>query len=431
MAFGSAPLSAASYKISLETSIGLPQGQRPQHIVGDLSFRDYLVTYDLLPEVRNPIVVIARDREVWYVDGLTLDVLQRLKYGPDQSVVVSPNGRYLAVYSSAYNRKSGKTFHSIQVDDWTGRECWKAPLRSSVEPTSRGGLLSHVSGHPAEAQDTYSWPEPNEEPQLRPHPLVIYDDAGRPVLEGVDYSECRYQIKYASMSPDGRYLAYLFRWIPEENRESRGHPEQDRACLVLYDIDAATEMWRHYFDGRMPASVTVGPSAQRILCFVATTEVEGVSPPMNYAMFLFDDAGGLITKKVVAGCDSIFSPNRPVLSADGKLCCFNTHDSRVYVIKMEDGAELWHWPSQGNELEIQTPSVANDGSVVAFGSSGNPRAGTQVIEAVFFDSKGNLVRELSAESPGDTDRWIGVSGDGGSFWVADAESLRLYRVAIE
>lgn len=244
-----------------------PRGGHPITIVGDGSLRTLVVSHSILPEARHPVFVLALEREVWYVDSESFEIIRVNRYQDNEDVVISNNGKYVAVTSRIWNRRTKSRLNELRVEDWTGGMLWEieATIMGAYEPTPTGGLIMHTSAPPTFGGDPLTSKDFTIVPKPVPYGLRIYDSEGTLLLEGVGHEGLRWGYK-GLISPDGKYLAFAYEWVPPENRDRRlATNREDRACLVLYDLQAGSEVWRHYFEGNKVGNVAITADAARII----------------------------------------------------------------------------------------------------------------------------------------------------------------------
>jgi hypothetical protein len=245
------------------------------------------------------------------------------------------------------------------------------------------------------------------------------------VLEGIKYGEWRHPWGEAAISSDGGYLAALFQSVPEEFRESRHHVEGDKACLVLYDLQARVELWRHHFDERGPEAVAVGPEAERILCFL---ELPVRSYPRGAEMILFDKNGRVVMNERIT--KSVGVRRWLSSSADGRVSVFIDDDRRVYVIEMYDGGTVLEWTHPADMLYGGTFGVTSDGRVAIYGKDLSLDEGGPATRNVYVNRRdGTPIQVIPLDfevNPSTAAVCTGISEDGSTLWIA-RRSVRLYR----
>ena len=409
--------------------VDVPSGPEPfPPIDGGAGVRDFVMTTDIPSETGGGVVVFARQREVVYIDATSLDVIRRRTYSANERALISLNGKYVAVVSEIENRRTNKIKRTVRVEDWKGEVLWEMPagMYALYEPTPSGGFIAYTSGAYRLKTDIH----PDEQrlvPPLRPHPLLVYDGAGSLILEGLDYEECRAGCK-GVVSPDGRYLAVFFRWIPPENRSGGSSDSEDRACLILYDIVHGEELWRRYFEGNLVGRLVVSRDAWRILCFVGSLEVW---PSANFEIALLDREGDLLLHKQMAPRDKRFVPRSPVLSPDGRYCAFSTHDLHVYVMNMEDGSELWDWTYVQGGIGLRCLGVSDDGWVLLWENRGDMGEGRIEPAITLLNNRGETVYTIDSDHLRNRGRTLGgaLAADGQSFWLVQEDGLSRYGIS--
>ncbi len=394
---------------------------------GNRSKRLLVVANDLIPGKSTPMVVVAGDREVAYFDGATLEPIGRRSYSSDEKVLISENGRYVAVRSQTERRSEKTIYGTLRIEDWQGRTLWRmdASLWDCIyEPAPRGGFIEYPSPTPA----MYEWPGSagfKLVPEFRRHGLCIYDATGKLLLESVEPSEIGFA-RFGWVSHDGRYLAFAYNWFSPEKR-GKGSLAGDKSCLVVYDLMEGKELWRHYFDsGGVTDALVLSGEAGRVLC---------VAPPAGTAdlmgsrrsLYLFDLNGKEIMEKAIVPGGSRFTLGRQlVLSDDGKLCALVVDHSRISLVRMEHGGAAWEFEGPETTGTIECIGVANDGSVLLVSHARERVANARGLMMV--NGAGQLADTLEPDQlkwPGHTPE-CAMSRDGKSLWVLNGSTLGLY-----
>jgi hypothetical protein len=91
--------------------------------VGTQGVRAFIVSYDLPSRSGDPVVVLAARRNVWYVDGGDLEILSHREFGENESIVISQNGKFIAVFSRFYHQRTGKTGLCMRAYSVGGVHC--------------------------------------------------------------------------------------------------------------------------------------------------------------------------------------------------------------------------------------------------------------------------------------------------------------------
>jgi outer membrane protein assembly factor BamB len=408
-----------------ERNLSLPDDHTPSYTVGGHTYRSFVVSYDLPSKTGDPVIGIAMKRKVWYIDGGTLEVVKKREFAENEYVTISQNGKFISVFSKFRNRRTGKTLWKTRIEDYTGKRLWEfdhKPFGSS-EPTPSGGFIDYTTGHPKEYFSGMAGSSP--------HSLLIYDNKGNLLLEGVDYDESRGSKNIGVISADGDYLAFVFRWIPPENREDRAIlylDEADKACLVLYDIAKGTEEWRHYFSGSEPTHLSIGPFAERIVCSVSTAAIDALQSA-DYHVYSFDRNGNMLFERPIRCASRTAPPGELRMSPDGRFCAVSTQDNDIFVIRTDDGTELWHWEAPSDVLGIGSLVVDDTGRVIAFGAVGSRESGLYQPRIFLFDSGGALGSVLRIEDMTLAEgAELRISRDGSTLWLRSGNSLSLFSV---
>jgi WD40 repeat protein len=359
----------------METRIELPDIGSPQFAVGDHShraFRSLVVSRDLASVDEGPIVILAGKHEVYYYDSDIRTVISARLFGEYEYPTVSQNGKFIAVMSRLRNRRTGRYLWKMRIEDWSGRRLWEMDYRPSgpLEPTPDGGFVAYPTLHPKEALD---WdPDPSAYPPKVPHGLLVYDNRGRLVLEGVGFEESRTLEGLGKISPDGQYLAFIFRWIPEDIRSERGVgmvSDRDRACLVLYDLREGKELWRRFFRGSQPTHIVLSPGAERIICSVSTAVVERLQDA-DYHLYVLDRDGQSVAELPIETSLRTSPPRGLNFSPDWSLAAFLSADGRISVLRVSDGGSIGAWQPPSDVRGVGSFEVDDSGRVVAFGTTG-------------------------------------------------------------
>jgi hypothetical protein len=310
--------------------------------VGDLSLRSAVITGELPASGGGPVVVLAGRRRVSWIDAASLEVIRERSYDQNQSIVISPNGRYIAVRTESRHRRTKTIVNRIHIEDRSGRRLWEMDdyMLGWFEPTNSGGLVVYPAPSPKEYPVERFQGEWDRKTAYVRHPLEMYDREGNLVGQGIDHEECRLVGK-GVFTPDDRYLAFTFASIPEENRGAYAPEYEDRVCLVLYDMVEGEELWRRYFEGHYkPGWVGITPSAHRVVCFAGA--LEG-GQDIDFRFFLLDREGKVVKETDFSPGHGYYMPYEVAVSPAGRFCGVPSRDNRVRLIDLADGREKWVW----------------------------------------------------------------------------------------
>lgn len=384
------------------------------------------VSYDIPLREQEPTLVLYGAGPLRYIDGTNLEELSH-RYLPEFGWDISSNGTYIAMCTVSNDEDRRVRTSWFRVGDWKGDLVWHMKLRPCqvIHMASSGHSVIFPAIHPRDTSGDFFGDGWNSEPPVWNHGLLVYDLRGKLLLDGLKYGEWRYPGGEAAISPDGEYLAVLFRSIPEEFRESRHQRTSDRACLVLYDLPAGVELWRHYFDEREPEAVTVGQGAERILCFV---EPPGGSYPRSVKMVLFDKSGRQVMSERARKRGRIYRSLSS--SADGRVSVFIDGDKHVYVIEMYEGGTVLQWMHPADMLYGGSFGVSSGGRVAIYGKDLNGDEKGPATENIYVNRMdGKLIQVIPLDfqvNPPAANVCTGISEDGSMLWVA-YRSVRLYR----
>lgn len=405
-----------------EKVVQLPAEDQPLYPVGDNHYRTFVVSHDLPSKSGEPVIVIAREHEVWYLDCASLEIIRKNVYGSNESAVISSNGMYVAVVSHSENRSTGQTMRKVRIEDWTGQTLWEMPaaMRGKIEPTPQGGFIAYPTS--LWNQDDYLLAPDKLVPRRVPHGLKVYDPEGNLILEGVSHEEIAFGSR-GYLSPEGGYLALAFSWVAPENRSGHNRTLGDKGYLVLYDLKLGTKLWDKYFDGLHVGAVVVGPGAERILCFAS---LDDYTSPRPYRLHLFDrDGRSLLDDR--DHLEKVHGPLVTALSPDGSLCAFVSDlYSIVRVIRMDDGSLLSHYKRPADLTTTTIRGLTNDGRLVLLGTR-KLEAGYER-EILIVERDGRLADRFDSDNirTGGIIYHGAVSEDGKVFWLVQGSTLARY-----
>lgn len=386
------------------------------------------VSYGIPLREQQPTLVMYGVGLLRYVDGTNLEELSH-RYLPESGWEISPNGKYIAMCTQSSDEERKARISWFRVGDWKGDLVWHMRLNpcQMIRIANSGHSVIFPAVHPGDMTGDHGCGEWTFEPPVWHHGLLVHNVKGKLVIEGIKYGEWRYPSAEAAVSPDGGYLAVLFRWVPEEFRESRHRCQGDKACLVLYNLQAGVELWRHYFDEKEPNAVAVGPEAERILCFV---EPSRGTYPRDSKMVLLDKSGRELRHERVRKRGRIRSRRSLSSSADGRLSVFIDNDKRVYVIEMYDGGIVLQWTHPADMLYGGSFGVSSDGRVAIYGKDLYEGEEGPAISNVYVNSRdGTLIQVIPLDfpiNPAAASVCTGISEDGSMLWTGH-RSVRLYR----
>ena len=414
-----------SRTLTAETVIDLPSEPGPAHWAGTNWYRAFLVSRAIPPISDGAVIVVSKERQVWYIDPLRGHVIRRLQYDENETVVTSQNGAYVAVFSEFEHPTGDSIIKRLRIEDSRGITLWETGFTrlNPCEPTPNGGFVAYPSAHPLDrwTGDWFEIPK-NTIPPPQPHGLLVYDFNGQLILEGIEYYQCREGTCWGQMSSDGRFLAVLFVSVRPENWESRRN-QGDRACLVLYDLEERGEVWRHYFEGIRPAGLLMGPDAARIVCFVAS-EGEYLLSSTDYHVYLFDKQGQQLLDEALPGCEDIAPPGGIAMSEDGSVFAYSTRAPGLFVRRASDGGDLWSL--RGEEAShITNFALDTNGAVLMLTGYVSARQGRiqPVLSYILPDSTVDLRCISEALLGSRFPVKLGTVGDGKHFWMVYNDQL--------
>jgi hypothetical protein len=391
------------------------------------------VSYKIPSLEQQPVLVLYGSGILRYIHGASLEELLH-RYLPGGGWRISKDGTHLGMCTESHDYDSRTTTRWFRVEDWKGDLLWRMKLRPCYRylfhVTNSGHAIIFPNVHRHDPLGLSDRPPIacRDEPPIEIHGLLVYDAQGGLVLEGVEHREYGASFhSQAAVSPEGQYLAFLFRWVPEKSRECDDDSEDDKACLVLYDLEVGAELWRHYFSEKMPGGVAVGSGAERVLCFVRRGDARF---PAEYDMFLLDRQGGELMYAKVTGTYAFDIDSSLSSSADGRVSVFIDYHNRVYVVEMFDGGSSWQWLHPADELFRGSFGVSSDGTIAMYGKELNGDTEEHAVENIYVHSKdGALIQVIPLGFPvvpRAAPVSVGISRDGGMLWMAH-RSLRLYR----
>jgi len=409
-----------------QTVVMLPSAPGPEFQVGTGRRRHVATSNEIPSKTGAPVIAVAERSEVWYIDAGDGSVLRKVRVSDDELVVMSQNGEYVSVHSQIPNRRTGKTIHDMRILDWTGRELWNMRYRrlAKCEPTPTGGFVAFPTLHPRDQIIHGYEPKDDSDPPPRRHGLLVYDNQGSLVMEGVGYDECRAARYKGVFCPEGRFLVFAYVWVPPQNREDRGFGG-DRTCLVLYDLQEGIEKWRRYFDGQSPSRISVSHDASRIAFFAGTKGRWYDSA--DHRLYLLDESGNVLCERSVEGCES-FPPSSLEFSSDGEVFAFKTVDNRLYLCDSSNGTELRKWEYSGSKSELPGFGLLSDGTIQILIMKGSAYGDHAARELTVFGMESTPEIQLSADFIQPVRPMnVGSIGYGAGFWVLYQDRIELMR----
>ena len=406
-----------------KTVINLSDSQRVSSAVGTGRPREMVSCTEIPSPTGSPVIAVAKMREVWYVDSGDGSVLRKLEFAQNESVIISQNGKYVAVFSRIYNRRTGITLHKMRVEDWRGERQWEMKFRRMLacEPTPTGGFVAYPTTALRDDDMIDASFFRNSDPSTRGRGLLVYDNHGNLILQGISEEECRAGTYYGSISPDGRYLALLFIWVPPAFRDSR-YTGADQPCLILYDLERGEEKWRRYLDGSCPTDLCISSMADRIVCFAGRGG--GCLGTSDFKMYLLDRDGALLSERIVRGCESA-PPRELRMSADGQTFAFRTIDNRVHAYRSSDGSELWDWGSDSRTVGRAELGLSSGGTVIILALEGQDRLRPKLV-LIGEQGTPDVALDAAFVEP-NLAVTLGIADDASAFWVLHKNELAIFR----
>ncbi|MBW1743591.1 MAG: hypothetical protein JRJ47_09220 [Deltaproteobacteria bacterium] len=397
----------------------------PLYRGGNGTARYLLFSHDIRHGESEPVLVTAADRVITYIDLKSMRVIRRREYDSNEWAVVSSNGKFIAVKSNFENRRTGKIIRKVRIEDWEGEVLWEmgAGMRSFFEPTPTGGFAAYPSANPDMFTDV-SELDARLVPEPRPHGLLIYDAHGELILEDLDPRD--FLGGYDGvLSPDGRYLAFGYGVRPARSKGTSAASLRDSSELILYDVERGTELWRKHFNCRSIGSIFVGPGAERLLCFLSKGRLLS---DYSRSMLLLDRAGHLLAERQVGNLGTPTHVSEPVASCDGRFCVFITKDSKAYLIRLEDGEELWRMERPPGAHGIGCLQVTDDGGALMVATSKANEPGEYERELIRLNSDGEAIARFDgADIRSGGSVYAGrISPDGRSLWLVQDSALVHY-----